>query len=146
MVESNRSQRPRGWRLSSVACGVAAACVVSLSVGCGGPATAELAGKVTIGGKPIPDDAVASIRFTPPSTSKAEPVSAPIQGGTYAASGVPVGPVSVSFSISRPVGPVKHSERTGQDYQEQQNLVPPGKATGVELTIDGDNPNQDFDL
>lgn len=135
-------QRRRG---SGADRGVALLLLV-LAIGCGGPATADLAGKVTIGGKPIPDDAVGSIRFTPPNDSEGDPVSAAIEGGSYTASGVPVGVVRVSFDIAKPVGPVRHSERTGQDYQEQQNLVPPAKAAGVELTVDGDNPNQDFDL
>jgi hypothetical protein len=106
--------------------------------------TAHLAGTVTISGAIIPSDADAGLAFKPPGSGKA--VSVPIKNGHYDSPNTPVGSVSVQFYISRRVGPVKKSERTGEDYQDIANLVPPDKATGVTITVSEDNLNQNFQL
>jgi hypothetical protein len=120
--------------------------VLLLISGCGkGTApTAHLAGAVTIGGAPIPSDADASISFQLVKGGKA--VSIPITNGRFDSQNTPVGSVSVRFYISKRVGPVKKSERTGGDYQDVADLVPPDKAAGVTITVSGDNLSQNFQL
>lgn len=117
------------------------------AAGCGSQkgATAHLQGKVTVSGKPIPDDATAFIVFAP-DRKGAESVSAPITKSHYDLSNIPRGSVKVFFEITRPVGPMKKSEHSGQSYQETANLVPDKYATGIPLNVDGDDPNRDFQL
>ncbi|TWT75655.1 hypothetical protein Pla123a_31650 [Posidoniimonas polymericola] len=115
-------------------------------MGCGQGATTSLSGTVTIGGKPIPADAEATIGFIPEGKALADAVSAPINGGKYQVTEVPVGPNKVVFNIERPVGPARVSERTGQEYQEKRSIVPPGKAAGIETEIPAGGGQQDFDL
>jgi hypothetical protein len=114
--------------------------------GCGkgsGP-TAHLAGAVTINGKPVPGDSEASLSFEP--IGGGESVSAPINKGRYDSPTTPEGSILVRFYISRNIGPVKVSERTGEKYQDIANLVPPERAGGISIQVNGDNLNQDFDL
>ena len=120
--------------------------IIFLTSGCGegsGP-TAHLAGAVTINGKPVPSDAEASLSFEPEAGGR--PVSVPITNGRYDSLETPQGDVYVKFYISRRVGPVKTSERTGEKYQDVANLVPPEHAAGMPLSVIGDNLNQDFKL
>jgi hypothetical protein len=120
--------------------------VMLLMSGCGESSapTAHLAGTVTIKGKPVPADAEAALSFQP--LGGGESVSVPIKNGRYDSPKTPEGSVSVKFYISRPVGPVKTSERTGQEYQDIANLVPPEHAAGMAIEVSGDNMNQDFQL
>lgn len=120
--------------------------VVLLMQGCGqnSGSTAHLAGAVTIKGAPIPSDANAALSFAP--LKGGEAVSVPIVGGRYDSPNTPQGSVSVKFYISRPIGPEKVSERTGEKYQDIANLVPPEHAAGMVLEVSGDNLNQDFEL
>lgn len=104
-----------------------------------------MAGEVTIGGRPLPDDADATILFIPSGDAgQAPPVSAPIVGGRYVARHVPLGRVTVMFRASRPTG------RTLDDYggglPEHENLVPDKYIGGVPLDVTEDNPKQDFHL
>ena len=116
-------------------------------MGCGGGSgkTAHVQGKVTIGGKDIPTDARAFIMFTDAKDMK-KSASVPIESGAYDSPKTPTGAVRVSFDITKPTGPVKKSERTGEDYQDMANLVPPAKTSGVEVTIDGDKNDLNFNL
>lgn len=117
------------------------------ATGCGSKsgATAHLQGSVTLDGKPLPDDATAFIMFAPDGKG-ADSVSVPITKGRYDAVKVPQGPVKVFFDITRPVGPTKKSEHTGQSFRDTANLVPDKYATGIPLKVDGDDPNRDFQL
>lgn len=126
--------------------GVLVALAVSLTSGCGksGPATAHLAGAVSIKGAPVPADAQAALSFEP--LSGGESVSAKIVDGKYDAPDAPQGAVLVKFYISQPVGPKKVSERTGQAFQDIVNLVPPQHAAGIQIEVSGDNTSQDFAL
>jgi len=119
--------------------------IAALAVGCG-PSTADLAGKVTIDGKPLPDDAKGTIYFAPVDPGAGESVAALVTDSGYKASKVPSGEVSVSFEITQNVGSVKVSPRTGAEYQETKSLVPPSASGGIRLKVAGDNANQDFDL
>jgi hypothetical protein len=120
--------------------------VLALVSGCGkgGPATAHLAGAVTIKGEPVPADAQAALAFEPLGGGKS--VSAKIVDGKYDAPEAPQGAVLVKFYISRPVGPKKVSERTGEEFQEVANIVPPQHAAGIQIEVTGDNTSQDFAL
>ncbi|QDV73873.1 hypothetical protein [Botrimarina mediterranea] len=126
--------------------GVVVACSIAvLAAGCG-PSTADLAGKVTIDGKPLPDDAKGTLYFAPTNPDAGKAVASAIEGSAYQASGVPSGEISVSFEITQDVGPKKVSQRTGAEYQETKSLVPPSAAGGLRIDVTGDNANQDFDL
>jgi hypothetical protein len=120
--------------------------VLFLTSGCGessGP-TAHLAGTVTIQGEPVPSDAQAALSFA--ARDGGESVSVPITNGRYDSPKTPQGPVTVRFYISRSVGPVKISERTGKEFQDIANLVPPEHAAGITIKVSGDNLKQDFKL
>lgn len=126
--------------------GVVVACsIAALAVGCG-PSTANLAGKVTIDGKPLPDDAKGTIYFAPINPEAGKAVAALVTDSSYQASGVPLGEVGVSFEITQNVGAPKISPRTGAEVQETKSLVPPETSGGVRISVAGDNANQDFDL
>lgn len=120
--------------------------VAVLLCGCGmeSSSTTRLAGAVTIGGKLIPADAEAALSFVPAQGGKL--VSVPIVGGRYDSPNTPEGKISVKFYISQPVGPEKVSERTGEKYREIANLVPPDRAAGMVIEVQGDDSNRDFDL
>jgi hypothetical protein len=120
--------------------------VLAIASGCskGGPAAVHLAGAVTIKGEPIPADAQAALSFEPLSGGKS--VSAKIVDGKYDSPDAPQGAVLVKFYISRPVGPKKMSQRTGQEYQDIANVVPPEHAAGIQIEVSGDNTSQDFNL
>ena len=125
---------------------IAVSIVLFLMSGCGKrPApTAHLAGAVTINGDPVPADADAALSFEPLAGGKS--VSAPITNGRYDSPQAPQGSVSVRFYISQRVGPVRISQRTGKEYQDVANLVPPQHAAGMTIQVSGDNLNQDFNL
>lgn len=126
---------------------LAALMAVGLTAGCGGDSveTSTVSGTVTLGGKPIPPDAEAHIRFSSNEHPQVEPVSVPIEGGRYEATGVPQGEVTVTFNIIR-YGPEKMSERTGEPYRDQINLLPPNVAAGVPHRVSGEAMTKDFAL
>lgn len=107
-------------------------------------APVPVSGKVTLHGKPLPADATAYVVFTPTKPGS-KPMSAPIKDGHYDAPEAPSGPVTVSFDITRPNGPPRKSDRTGQMYQDILSLVPSRYVSGIPLTIDGPT-TKDFDL
>ena len=120
---------------------------LGLLAGCGGSnSTVHLHGKVTLGGQPIPADAKASITFAPPGGSETKAVSVPIVNGEYDSPATPVGTLRAYFNITREVGPLKKNERTGGEYRDEVNLVPPKTSTGVEVVVSGENLDQHFDL
>jgi hypothetical protein len=125
------------------------AAVLASAGGCGSSVpTARLAGKVLLGGKPIPGDAEASLMFVREGAKDDETtVRVPINVGdsTYDAPKVPQGAVRAYFSITRK-GPAKISEHTGKEYHDIINLVPGQYATGIPLQVSGDDIHQDFDL
>jgi hypothetical protein len=125
---------------------LALAIIIFLMSGCrdGSGPNAHLAGTVTINGKPVPSDADAAVSFQPQGGGQS--VTVPITNGRYDSPSTPQGSVLVKFYISRRVGPIKTSERTGEKYQDTANLVPPDHAAGMSLVVSGDNVNQDFDL
>lgn len=120
----------------------------AVATGCGVSESpvAHLQGSVTVNGNPIPEDATAYINFAPAKGNNSESVSVKVIGGKYDSPKTPRGPVLVSFDMTHPVGPEKKSERTGQMYQEVVSLVPPQYATGIQIDVQGDDPNHDFHL
>jgi hypothetical protein len=120
--------------------------ILVVVAGCSGGSgpTAHLAGAVTINGTSVPSDAEAAVSFEPQVGGQS--VSAPITDGRYDSPNTPQGTVVVKFYISRRVGPIKTSERTGEKYQDTANLVPPDRAAGMSLEVSEDNLKQDFDL
>ncbi|MCA9234642.1 MAG: hypothetical protein KDA44_04195 [Planctomycetales bacterium] len=119
--------------------------VIAAAIGCSGSSsTAHLAGAVTVGGKPIPADANASITFH--GSGEGQTVNVPIVDGKYDSPATPRGEVRVYFTVTQEVGPVKKSPRTGADYRDIVDIVPPKYATGVALTVAEDNQQQDFNL
>lgn len=124
---------------------VLAACCL-MQTGCGGRSATPVAvsGTVTLNGKPLPAEATAYISFTP-TTPAAVGVSAAITSGSYASAQTPQGPLTVFFEITKPLGPPRKSDRTGQMVQETVSLVPARYATGVPLTIEGPMTHN-FDL
>jgi hypothetical protein len=118
------------------------------SIGCPesqtGPPTAHLQGTVTLGGNPIPADAMASIRFDPVGPVDSRPSSAGIQGGKYDVPDAPTGKVMVSFSISQPTG--RKSGTEGRQEEELKSLVPESVKNGKEIDVTGDNLSLNFDL
>jgi hypothetical protein len=118
-----------------------------LAVGCGGesgPPTAHLQGTVTIGGKPIPADAIAMISFSPHDTKLGPGATAEIANGKYDCPKVPLGPVTVFFNITQASGP--EIEIRGRKSRETVSLTPPKYGAGTPLDVSGDNAAQDFDL
>ena len=138
---SPTNRGPARSRAAAVVC----LAVIAAAIGCSGSSsTAHLAGTVTVGGKPIPAEAKASITFH--GSGEGQTVNVPIVDGKYDSPATPRGDVRVYFSISQEVGPVKKSERTGTDYRDIVEIVPPKYATGVALTVADDNQQQDFNL
>jgi len=121
---------------------------LAICTGCGGSSgVAHVQGKVTIGGKDLPADASAFISFARAEAKPGDkPASAPIEGGQYNCANAPTGKVKVRFEITKPTGPMKKSERTGEDYQEMITIVPAAKMGGIDATIDGDKSDLNFDL
>jgi hypothetical protein len=135
-----------GYRTYAARGVVVVGSIAAFAAGCGGNRTADLAGKVTIGGKPVPAEAEGTIFFAPIDPKAGDAVATVITNSAYQASDVPAGEVSVTFEITQAVGPVKKSERTGAEYQETKSLIPPSASGGIRLNVAGDNANQDFDL
>lgn len=128
--------------------GLGLCAIVAFASGCGSSSggAASLEGSVTLGGKPIPPEATAFITFSSTANRAMKPVSAKIADGKYQATQVPLGPAIVGFQINQPVGPAKISERTGKEFQEEKNLLPPKYAGGVPLIVEGDATGLDFNL
>ena len=122
---------------------------LAVALGCSGSsgAGAHVSGRVTLDGKPLPADAKAFVIFAPAATTEqSQSVSVPVVNGAYDSPNTPVGSVKVFFDVTKATGPVKKSERTGEDYQDVINLVPSEFGAGVARTVDGDMADQNFDL
>ena len=113
--------------------------------GQGGGDTVHLAGKVTLDGKPLPAGARASITFRP-NDPKVKAVTMPIVDGKYDSPQTPKGAFKASFEINVPTGKKLMSDRTGEQYDETQNVVPPKYQQGIELNVTDDNLAHDFNL
>lgn len=121
---------------------IAALLVCGMSVGCGRQAkepVAHLSGEVTLDGKPLPADALASVTFRSYADGAARPVTAEIVQGRYDCQTVPLGEVVAEMHISVPTGRVFRSDRTGQNVSELENLVlAADQVRGISLQVTED--------
>lgn len=110
--------------------------------------TAHLMGTVTVGGKPLPDDAEGYIQFMPDGGGQAPPSSTDIVAGKYDAEKVPLGSVTAIFNITRLTGRMVREDNApgATPYPERENLVPKKRQAGVTISVEGDNDAHDFDL
>jgi hypothetical protein len=143
---------PRGrdqtrLQLGPVARAVGVVLIVALA-GCGrtggGPSypSARLEGAVTIDRQPVEKG---TVQFVPPAGSPAKVVEADIKDGRYVATGVPIGKVRVLFTAVKETGRTD-TKSTSQPVPEVVNLIPESYRDGLEITVAGDNPNQNFEL
>jgi len=118
-------------------------------LGCGskemGPPTAHLQGKVTIGGQPIAADAEGFVTFRPTGNGQANSANTRIAGGRYDAEKVPLGKVKVIFDVQQKTGKMISGEGVAP-FPEYRSLVPPQSSTGIDLEVNGDKADQNFDL
>ena len=145
-----RAGRRRNWRKARfVGPTLLAALLFCLPLaGCGGGSdgnTAHWSGTVTIGGQPLPADAEGSITFRPTSR-EGKPVSVPIENGRYDSPNTPKGQVIALFSIQRPTGRTYHSDRTGEDVAETEDIVPVKHGQGMKLDVQGDDSEANLEL
>ena len=102
---------------------------------------------MTIGGKAPPDDADGTLVFSPAAQGEAPPCQAKIVNGHYRADKVPQGRVVVTFHILRSTGKMlKTSPDDIHPTPERIDLVPQAARGGLRVEVQGDNPQQDFDL
>jgi hypothetical protein len=113
--------------------------------GCGGQAeSAHLAGNVTVGGEPLPDDVVeARISFMPTENGRGPTSGAQIVDGRYDVPAGPLGEVKVFFGITRKTGKMIQDSRG--PVEEVVSLVP-SETMNQTIEVEGDNLNLDFDL
>lgn len=117
------------------------AAIVLVATGCGTVVredTAALAGRVTIDGKPV---ALGGIQFMP--LEKGRPAFAEVRDGVYAAQ-VPKGRVRAIFSSRRETG--RQVQVYSTTMPEVIDVLPASLREGIEITVEGDDPNRDFVL
>lgn len=115
--------------------------------GCGGKPTVSWQGEVTVGGKPLPSNvSEAVIQVLPMGKDSAGPAQAEIKDGKYDIKKVPQGDVLVQFVINAPTGKKRTDPVYKTTYDEQKNLIPPAKRSGIRMTADKNNSSQNFDL
>jgi len=107
----------------------------------------HLSGKVTIGGKPVSagEGIQASIIFSPTATTQLNPASSTIVDGKYDVKNAPKGKVLVTFLVMK-AGPPVSFDGVARPQPSQTSLVPEGKSKGVEIQVDGDKTDLNFDL
>jgi hypothetical protein len=139
--------------LAAVSClvlNVAAACVMIMTLtGCGKNSTdktAHWSGEITLGGKPLPDDAEGSITFRPLSPKGGQAVTVRIENGSYDSPLTPKGKIIAYFDINQPTGRTFHSDRVGKDVPETKSIVPAGPAQGMEFNVTGDKSDANIGL
>lgn len=138
--------------LKPIQCAVAALFVMCVVVGCGGGAgntnTAHLSGSISVGGKPLPEDAEGYIQFMPDAGGQAAPTSVTIEDGAYDAPNVPKGSVTAIFNITRLTGRMVREDNApgATPYPERENLVPAKHQAGFKIQVEGDNDAHNFDL
>ena len=114
--------------------------------GCGKP-TVTWQGEVTLGGQPLPANAVeAVIQARPLDKNAALAVQTTIQNGKYVLKNVPKGAVLVQFIITVETGKTKTDSVYKTTYSEQKNIVPADKRKGIKMTADKNNSSLNFDL
>ena len=125
---------------------VAVALLALAAIGCGeaGPnyPHAALSGAITLDDAPVE---TGRINFIPGSGVAGSPVAADVLDGRYEATEVPLGQLTVTFSLTKATGKMI-VEGDREPYPEIISIVPPHYAQGLPLQVTGDNPAQDFHL
>jgi hypothetical protein len=117
---------------------------VSLVIaGCGGRGypTAQIQGRVTVGGQPV---ARGSITFTPLQPGRGPGTSASVESGRYTVENAPQGRVRVDFQALKDTG--RTETQFGKTYPVMVNLIPDKYRAGLEIEVAGDSKTQDFSL
>ena len=105
---------------------------LALAAGCGGPATGEVDGSVTVDGQTPPPGS--SITFVP-RDGKAPTAGALLKDGRYAAR-VPVGPAKVEIRVPRVLGKKAAREGPGAKGDRVEESLPARYNDKTELTLD----------
>jgi hypothetical protein len=100
---------------------------------------------VTVGGKPIPPEALAYIRFQPTTVTQGRSVTAQIKDGRFDAVDAPLGSVNVTFTIDQPTTEAAFAPGARPEMQ-YRSLVPAAKANGQVIDVAGDKSDLSFDL
>lgn len=149
MIRVTRFLTPARGRTVHVVVALVASMPLVALLGCGGGdarrPTAHLRGAVTLGGEALPEDAEANLFFKPTARGQARTTSVPVVDGVYDAPDVPLGTVKLYFDLQRPTGRMV-SEAGGTPFPEYRNLVPAEYGNGLEIQVDGDSLERDFDL
>jgi hypothetical protein len=126
------------------------AVILVAASGCSGGSssgrTAHLQGSVTVGGKPIPPQAEASITIRPTGINQANASYAKIIDGRFDMPDAPKGKVMVSFSIQNPTGKMIKYDEFSRPEPELISLAPQSWKDGQEMQVDGDKSDMVFDL
>jgi hypothetical protein len=96
---------------------------------------------VTVDGKPIEEG---TLSFTPISGNRGGGISTPIAAGKYHVEGVPQGRVRVFFNAIKATG--NTVLQFDKPVPEFVSLVPDGYRSGVEIDIQGEKMEHDFQL
>lgn len=119
-------------------------------VGCGGSggsgSVAHWQGEVTLDGKPLPPGTTGAITLRPMDQKDAKPITIYLNEGRFDSPNIPMGKVKAFFSLEKPTGKKIHSERTGQDVEEMESIVPREAQAGIDLEVTGDDSNKVIDL
>jgi hypothetical protein len=105
--------------------------------------SARLEGTVKLDGAPI---AKGTINFIPQGSKQAQPDSAPIIDGRYAAQAVPLGKVLVMIRASKETGKMISIPDSKEQYADVVEIIPQKYAQGIPIEVSGDKPTWDFDL
>jgi hypothetical protein len=107
---------------------------------------AQLSGKVTLDGQPLPVGSFASVSFQPLAIDKGRATSAQIVDSQYECPSVPQGTVLAFIHLSIPTGQTLRDERTGQNISKLENvLLVAEEEEGIEVSVTSD-ATVDFDL
>ena len=110
--------------------------------------TAHLQGTVTLGGNPIPANALATISFSPIALGQAHSSSSTITDGRFDVPDAPKGKVLVNVSIMQATGKMvapPGGAPGGRQQEDYKELVPASK-NGFEIDVTGDKDDLKFDL
>jgi len=120
---------------------------VGCLTGCGGvgSSTAHIQGVVTIDKNPVPADAIGTVTFQTTKGGQGKTVSSPLTAGKYDLPETPLGDLRVFITVQQPTGRTIDNGR-GVPAQEFKNIVSDQYGMGIDVKVDGDNENLDFDL
>jgi hypothetical protein len=126
---------------------LALALLAITAVGCGegGAQGVHLQGKVTVNGQQLPTDAEGTVMFRTTRSGQGNAATARIEAGRYDSPATPTGPLKVFFTVQKPTGRMLDNGR-GDPSPEYESIIAPEYGSGIDLTVEGDKSDQDFDL